>query len=152
MLPKAVAQHKAYQDCLADLGVRVISLPAKLDLPDAVFVEDSAAVVDEVAVISILGVVNARRRIARRFLRQSQREVSRCRFIRIVSGLRPLSRLPPEQAALLTASLLALCRLAARDEPLVALIRIVSGLRHNVGCPTASVLRASLTFLRLGLS
>jgi dimethylargininase len=52
---KAIAQHKAYQECLAGLGVRVVSLPAELELPDAVFVEDPAVVVEEVAVISIMG-------------------------------------------------------------------------------------------------
>src|SRR6266568_417534 len=52
---KAIAQHKAYQDCLAELGVRIISLPAEPELPDAVFVEDPGVVVDEVAVISIVG-------------------------------------------------------------------------------------------------
>jgi len=51
---KAMAQHKAYQDCLAGLGVRIVSLPAEPELPDAVFVEDPAFVVDEVAVISIM--------------------------------------------------------------------------------------------------
>src|SRR6266581_392028 len=57
---KAVAQHKAYQDCLAELGVRIVSLPAEPDLPDAVFVEDPAVVVDEVAVISIMGAPSRR--------------------------------------------------------------------------------------------
>src|SRR5439155_23651082 len=52
---KAIAQHKAYQDCLAELGVRVVSLPAEPELPDAVFVEDAVVVLDEVAVISIMG-------------------------------------------------------------------------------------------------
>ena len=52
---KAIAQHKAYQDCLAGLGVRIVSLPAEPDLPDAVFVEDPAVVVDEIAVVSIMG-------------------------------------------------------------------------------------------------
>src|SRR5437879_13349980 len=52
---KAIAQHKAYQDCLAELGVRVVSLPAEPELPDAVFVEDAGVVLDEVAVISIMG-------------------------------------------------------------------------------------------------
>jgi len=52
---KAIAQHKAYQDCLTELGVRVVSLPAEPELPDAVFVEDPAVVVDEVAVITIMG-------------------------------------------------------------------------------------------------
>jgi dimethylargininase len=52
---KAIAQHMAYQDCLAKLGVRIVSLPAEPELPDAVFVEDPAVIVDEVAVISIMG-------------------------------------------------------------------------------------------------
>ena len=57
---KAIAQHKAYQDCLAELGVRIISLPAEPKLPDAVFVEDPVVVVDEVAVISIMGAPSRR--------------------------------------------------------------------------------------------
>jgi len=57
---KAVAQHKAYQDCLTELGVRIVSLPAEPELPDAVFVEDPAVVVDEVAVISIMGAPSRR--------------------------------------------------------------------------------------------
>src|SRR5438552_9509632 len=52
---KAVAQHKAYQNCLAELGVGIVSLPAEAELPDAVFVEDAAVVVDEVGVVSIMG-------------------------------------------------------------------------------------------------
>lgn len=52
---KAIAQHNAYQDCLAELGVRVISLPAEPTLPDAVFVEDPVVVVDELAVIANMG-------------------------------------------------------------------------------------------------
>src|SRR5438552_11301634 len=57
---KAIVQHKAYQDCLANLGVEVVSLPAEPELPDAVFVEDPAVVVDEVAVISIMGTPSRR--------------------------------------------------------------------------------------------
>jgi dimethylargininase len=57
---KAIAQHKAYQDCLGELGVRVVSLPAEPELPDAVFVEDPAVVVDEVAIISIMGAPSRR--------------------------------------------------------------------------------------------
>jgi dimethylargininase len=57
---KAIAQHKAYQDCLAQLGVRVVSLPAEPELPDAVFVEDPVVIVDEVAVISIMGAPSRR--------------------------------------------------------------------------------------------
>lgn len=57
---KAIAQHKAYQNCLSELGVEVISLPAEPDLPDAVFVEDPAVVVDEVAVITNMGAPSRR--------------------------------------------------------------------------------------------
>jgi dimethylargininase len=59
-LAKATAQHKAYQDCLAELGVRIVSLPPEPGLPDAVFVEDPAVVVDEVAVISHMGAPSRR--------------------------------------------------------------------------------------------
>lgn len=57
---KAIAQHTAYQDCLAELGVRIVSLPAEPDLPDAVFVEDPALVFDEVAIISVMGAPSRR--------------------------------------------------------------------------------------------
>lgn len=59
-IAKAIAQHRAYQDCLAQLGVRIVSLPAEPDLPDAVFVEDAAVVVDEVAVITNMGAPSRR--------------------------------------------------------------------------------------------
>ena len=55
-----VAQHKAYQDCLGKLGVRIVSLPAEPELPDAVFVEDAAIVLDELAVISRMGAPSRR--------------------------------------------------------------------------------------------
>jgi dimethylargininase len=57
---KAMTQHKAYQGCLADLGARVVSLPAEPELPDAVFVEDPAIVLDEVAIISNMGAPSRR--------------------------------------------------------------------------------------------
>jgi dimethylargininase len=57
---RAMAQHKAYQDCLADLGVRIVSLPGEPELPDAVFVEDPAIVLDEVAIISNMGAPSRR--------------------------------------------------------------------------------------------
>jgi dimethylargininase len=59
-VPKAIAQHRAYQDCLGELGVCVVSLPAQPDLPDAVFVEDPALVLDEVAVVSNMGAASRR--------------------------------------------------------------------------------------------
>lgn len=57
---KAITQHKAYEECLTDLGVEVISLPAEPDLPDAVFVEDPAVIVDEVAIITNMGALSRR--------------------------------------------------------------------------------------------
>lgn len=59
-VPKAIAQHKAYQECLTELGVRVVSLPAEPGLPDAVFVEDPAIILDEVAIISHMGAPSRR--------------------------------------------------------------------------------------------
>ena len=61
---KAMAQHRAYQDCLAELGVHIVSLPAEPELPDAVFVEDPAVVVDEVAIISNMGAPSRRPEIS----------------------------------------------------------------------------------------
>jgi dimethylargininase len=57
---RAIAQHQAYRDCLAELGVQIVSLPAEPDLPDAVFVEDPAVVVDEVAILSNMGAPSRR--------------------------------------------------------------------------------------------
>jgi dimethylargininase len=52
---KAVEQHRCYEQLLRELGLRIISLPAESDLPDAVFVEDPVVVVDEVAIVSRMG-------------------------------------------------------------------------------------------------
>src|SRR2546427_6632545 len=57
---RAIAQHEAYQDCLREFGVRVVSLAAEPELPDAVFVEDPALVFDEVAIISVMGAPSRR--------------------------------------------------------------------------------------------
>jgi dimethylargininase len=57
---RARAQHRAYEQCLADLGCRVVSLPAEADLPDSVFVEDTALVLDELAVIMRPGAASRR--------------------------------------------------------------------------------------------
>jgi dimethylargininase len=54
-LAKARAQHQAYEQLLADLGARLLRLPAEPDLPDSMFVEDPALVLDELAVIFPLG-------------------------------------------------------------------------------------------------
>ena len=57
---RAIAQHQAYQDRLAQLDVRIVSLPAEPELPDAVFVEDAAIVLDELAIIPIMGAPSRR--------------------------------------------------------------------------------------------
>jgi dimethylargininase len=60
-LEKANAQHHSYQELLASLGARVVSLPAEPELPDSMFVEDPALVLDELAVIFPLGTETRRR-------------------------------------------------------------------------------------------
>ncbi len=57
---RAAAQHRAYEECLRELGLHVVSLPALPDLPDSVFVEDPAVVLDEVAVIARPGAASRR--------------------------------------------------------------------------------------------
>src|SRR5579863_6139175 len=57
---RAVQQHHEYEQCLADLGLRVISLPAEPQFPDATFVEDPLVVVDELAVITRMGAPSRR--------------------------------------------------------------------------------------------
>jgi dimethylargininase len=57
---RAAAQHRAYEECLTELGVRIVSLPAEPELPDAVFVEDPVVVVDEVAIIARMGAPSRR--------------------------------------------------------------------------------------------
>jgi dimethylargininase len=52
---KAIAQHRAYEACLGELGARVVSLPAAGDCPDGVFVEDPVLVLDEVAIVTRMG-------------------------------------------------------------------------------------------------
>ena len=49
------AVNQPLHECLRDLGVPVISLPAEPDLPDSMFVEDPAVVVAEVAVMTRMG-------------------------------------------------------------------------------------------------
>jgi dimethylargininase len=59
-IARAQRQHQAYQACLGELGVDVISLPAEPAFPDAVFVEDAAIMLDEVAVMTRLGAISRR--------------------------------------------------------------------------------------------
>ncbi len=53
-------QHRRYEECLEELGARLISLSAQPDLPDSVFVEDPAVVVDEIAILARMGVESRR--------------------------------------------------------------------------------------------
>ena len=59
-LAKANQQHHQYEALLAELGARVVSLPAEPDYPDSVFVEDPAVVVDEVAIMTRMGALSRR--------------------------------------------------------------------------------------------
>jgi len=59
-IARAVEQHDRYEACLASLGIKVISLPAAPELPDAVFVEDPAIVLDEVAIMTRMGAESRR--------------------------------------------------------------------------------------------
>jgi dimethylargininase len=59
-IARAREQHAAYCDCLRDLGLRVIVLPAEPAFPDAVFVEDPAIVLDEVAIMTRMGAESRR--------------------------------------------------------------------------------------------
>ncbi len=56
----AISQHRAYEQCLAELGARVISLPADARFPDGVFVEDPAVVLDEIAILTRMGAESRR--------------------------------------------------------------------------------------------
>ena len=51
----AVRQHHEYECALAGLGLRVISLPAQPEMPDAMFVEDPVLVLEEIAIINRMG-------------------------------------------------------------------------------------------------
>ena len=51
-IPRATAQHGAYERVLRSLGATIARVPAAPESPDAVFIEDTAIVLDEVAVIT----------------------------------------------------------------------------------------------------
>jgi len=59
-IERAIAQHREYERCLAELGLRVISLPAEPELPDATFVEDPLVVLDELAIVARMGAASRR--------------------------------------------------------------------------------------------
>jgi dimethylargininase len=62
-VPRAVAEHDAYERTLARLGVSVRRLQSDPELPDAVFVEDTAVIFDEVAIITRPGAASRRTEI-----------------------------------------------------------------------------------------
>jgi dimethylargininase len=57
---KAMKQHLDYEQCLRDLGVDVIPVPADPRYPDNVFVEDPVIMLDEIAVICRMGAESRR--------------------------------------------------------------------------------------------
>src|ERR1700742_2410992 len=59
-IQKAVEQHRNYQRCLAELGARILELPADPHCPDCVFVEDPVVVVDHAAVMTRMGAASRR--------------------------------------------------------------------------------------------
>jgi len=50
-VPRAVRQHRNYQELLKSLGVSVTEIPADKDCPDCCFIEDTAIMLDELAII-----------------------------------------------------------------------------------------------------
>jgi dimethylargininase len=58
-IPKARAQHEAYEQRLSQAGCSIIRLPSD-DLPDSVFIEDVAVVFDELAVVARPGAPSRR--------------------------------------------------------------------------------------------
>ncbi|MBI4346629.1 MAG: dimethylargininase [Elusimicrobia bacterium] len=77
-LPRARAQHAAYERALRAAGCDVRRLPADDSMPDAVFIEDAAVVLDELAVIARPGAESRRGEPA---------EVEKA-----LEGIRPLAR------------------------------------------------------------
>jgi len=59
-LPRAEAQHEAYEALLRTLGCDVRRVSAAPAYPDAVFIEDTAVVVDELAVLTRPGAASRR--------------------------------------------------------------------------------------------
>ena len=49
-LPRAVRQHRNYQELLKSIGASVVEIPADDDCPDCCFLEDTAIILDEVAI------------------------------------------------------------------------------------------------------
>jgi dimethylargininase len=56
----ARAQHRAYEEALADAGFAVERIDAGADMPDSVFIEDIAIVFDELAILTRPGALSRR--------------------------------------------------------------------------------------------
>jgi dimethylargininase len=59
-IPKARAEHEAYERQLSQAGCSIVRLSSADDLPDSVFIEDVAVVFDEVAVVARPGAPSRR--------------------------------------------------------------------------------------------
>ena len=59
-VPRAIAEHAAYEDTLRALGCEVRRIPPAPDHPDSVFIEDTAIVLDEIAVVCRPGAASRR--------------------------------------------------------------------------------------------
>jgi dimethylargininase len=80
-ITRALEQHAGYRALLAELGYRVVVLPARDDLPDSVFVEDAALVLDECAIVPRMG--NDTRRLEAGLLAQ---ELAQHRGLALMDG------------------------------------------------------------------
>lgn len=78
---KAVNQHRAYEECLRQVGLHVVSLPVEPDMPDSPFIEDPAIVLDELALIGRMGAVK----------RRAEAES----LTKVLSAIRPLKFMDP---------------------------------------------------------
>lgn len=58
---RARAQHRAYEELLAELGCSIERVPEAADLPDSVFIEDTAVILDELAILARPGAPSRRR-------------------------------------------------------------------------------------------
>src|SRR5262245_23966723 len=57
---RARAQHREYEQALAEAGCEVQRLPSSAEMPDSVFVEDIAIVFDELAIVTRPGAESRR--------------------------------------------------------------------------------------------
>ena len=61
---RAVAQHNAYVEMLASLGLDIVELPEAPDHPDGLFVEDTLVMIDKFAVVTRPGAPSRRGEIS----------------------------------------------------------------------------------------